>query len=286
MKEINMSKQALSITLETLKSRPIEWWDTFMEDRSVCDSVENPNPEHLQIVTYCLFIVPNADGLKSKLLTYTRPTGGNESRLHGEYSIGIGGHIDSEVTTDLFTLLVNEARREIKEELGYDVPYKNASASMMDAFRTNRIIYNPEDPVSTVHVGIVPVFVITEEVFASFKPKADEVLDLRLVELGEFSNMPDISTLDSPDDFGNIVQGNMIDKEALGKFESWSKAILTADLVNTHTERMQAAMKNMMQSIQEQAAQEAKNEDIAAPAPTLSEGMPAQDEAAQEAATE
>ncbi len=68
-----------------------------------------------QLIPYV--VVERFDG---QVMTY--PRHGSETRLHGLYSIGAGGHVNDgdKIAGDLFATLVSGARREIKEELGFD----------------------------------------------------------------------------------------------------------------------------------------------------------------------
>src|SRR6266436_10124185 len=66
-----------------------------------------------QLIPYVLII---CDG---KILRYRRGRGGQETRLHGLYSVGIGGHI-SEEDNGLFSSALGYhegMRRELKEEV-------------------------------------------------------------------------------------------------------------------------------------------------------------------------
>src|SRR5580700_5965060 len=70
-----------------------------------------------QLIPYVLLIC------RDKILRYRRGKGGQETRLHGLYSVGVGGHI-SEEDNGLFSssqLGYTEAmRRELMEEVAID----------------------------------------------------------------------------------------------------------------------------------------------------------------------
>ena len=83
-------------------------------------------------------------------LTYQRK--GNETRLHGKYSFGFGGHIDS---TDLVELnstddLIKPVRRELLEELGLTA--NNYTLDFKPMF-----IYSEKTNVDKVHIGLIVV---------------------------------------------------------------------------------------------------------------------------------
>src|SRR5579863_6332741 len=73
------------------------------------------NPKYKQLIPYALLI---CDG---KILRYQRGKKGGEKRLHGLYSVGIGGHISEDDKT-LFAsnLYLEGMRRELMEEVDVD----------------------------------------------------------------------------------------------------------------------------------------------------------------------
>lgn len=72
------------------------------------------NPTFQQIIPYVILFNPNT----GKYYTYKRIQGSGETRLHGQLSIGFGGHIDSSDGTNevVFKGLV----RELMEEVEYN----------------------------------------------------------------------------------------------------------------------------------------------------------------------
>ena len=95
-----------------------------------------------QIIPYVL--VKNSDG---KFASYTRH--GNEKRLHGKLSCGIGGHIDETDKADSFDdTLANGMCRELYEELK-DFDRSKVKLSYLG------IINEIESDVGEVHLGLV-----------------------------------------------------------------------------------------------------------------------------------
>ena len=104
-------------------------------------AVENNN-EYKQIIPY--IIVQQNSG---KILCY--PRHGAESRLHGFYSCGIGGHIDFEDMQDTFEKTVIEGlKRELKEELA---GFREDEIQLV----YKGIINENETAVGQVHLGLV-----------------------------------------------------------------------------------------------------------------------------------
>ncbi len=90
---------------------------------------------------------------KDYILTYKRTKNSGEKRLHDFYSIGLGGHIDEGET-------IEEALvRELKEEIGYNVPIENGKLS--DTMLTPiGLLYDNSTPVSSVHLGIIYLYTV------------------------------------------------------------------------------------------------------------------------------
>ena len=109
----------------------------------------------LQIIPYV--IVKNGE----RILAYTRPDAGNEARLHGKMSVGVGGHIDladvmhNNSVVDLKRTLDAAGIREISEEIGVAVQPEDISWT--------GVIYSEDGPVDKVHIGIVGEIQINDE---------------------------------------------------------------------------------------------------------------------------
>ena len=125
-----------------------------------------------QLIPYVLLICDD------KILRYRRGRGGQETRLHGLYSIGIGGHI-SEEDHELFS---NDPyregmRRELIEEVAIDEVKETAVA----------VINDDSTEVGCVHFGVVHITQVAKENVAGrrsgilgpeFIPIVDAVKDL------------------------------------------------------------------------------------------------------------
>jgi predicted NUDIX family phosphoesterase len=105
-----------------------------------------------QLIPYVLIISHD------KILRYRRGRGGQETRLHGLYSVGVGGHI-SEEDHGLFSngFGYQEAmRRELMEEVAIDVVKEAAVA----------VINDDSTEVGCVHLGVVHVVHVADETVA------------------------------------------------------------------------------------------------------------------------
>jgi predicted NUDIX family phosphoesterase len=103
-----------------------------------------------QLIPYALIIC------NDKILRYRRGRGGQETRLHGLYSVGVGGHI-SEEDNGLFSscqLGYHDAmRRELMEEVAIDATKETAVA----------VINDDSTEVGFVHLGVVHIVNVSDE---------------------------------------------------------------------------------------------------------------------------
>ena len=102
-----------------------------------------------QLIPYVLILC------NGKLLRYRRGKGGQETRLHGLYSVGIGGHI-SEEDHGLFSSdrgYQDGMRRELMEEIAVD-DVKDAAVAAINDDSTE---------VGYVHFGVVHVVHVASE---------------------------------------------------------------------------------------------------------------------------
>lgn len=130
-----------------------------------------------QLIPYVLILC------QDKILRYRRGRGGQETRLHGLHSVGVGGHI-SEEDHGLFS---NRAgyqegmRRELMEEVAIEEMKEAAVA----------VINDDSTEVGYVHFGVVHVMHVADEAIVGrrsgivnpeFVPIAEAVKDLSVYE--------------------------------------------------------------------------------------------------------
>ncbi len=126
-----------------------------------------------QLIPYVLILC------EDKILRYRRGKGGQEKRLHGLYSVGVGGHI-SEDDSGLFSEkqgYKDGMRRELKEEVDIQ-PQREAAVAVINDDSTD---------VGSVHFGIVHIVRVSNERIAGrrsgilgpeFIPISEAVKDL------------------------------------------------------------------------------------------------------------
>ena len=156
--------------MEIGKYLPVLTADSQLLYRNRSDA--DQDRRYKQIIPYVLVIC------NDKILRYRRGKGGGETRLHGLYSVGIGGHI-SEEDHQLFSNnrgYQESMRRELMEEVGIDTALAPALAAIND----------DSTEVGYVHFGVVHAVRVPDESVASrrigivgpeFIPMTDAVKD-------------------------------------------------------------------------------------------------------------
>lgn len=100
--------------------------DLVVLDRPACET----DKTYRHFATYV--IIQDAEG---KILTYPRAKGSTEERLHGNWSVGIGGHItvkNCDALDSLESIFSEAIIRELEEELGYEYNEKYTSSMSSD----------------------------------------------------------------------------------------------------------------------------------------------------------
>ena len=135
-------------------------------------SAAEMDTRYKQLIPYVLVIC------NGKILRYRRGKGGGETRLHGLYSVGIGGHISDEDSSLFSNVGYSDGmRREIMEEVAVEEVNESTVA----------VINDDSTEVGQVHFGVVHVMHVAKEdvvghrsgiVAPEFVPIADAVKNL------------------------------------------------------------------------------------------------------------
>lgn len=174
---------------------------TQLADRAYCET----DVSLLQLLPYIVLEAPDAS-----LFTYTRGGAGEEARLHGNYSVGVGGHVDNNVLgpdeefdelrfSNLLDLLIDEADREIEEEIGFSCDTKKLVFSHFIADGTNSV--------GQVHLGLLCHYKLDDTEYHQVKKM---ILEDNVIVSGRFSHL-----------------GTLCDKQTFERLENWSKAVVT-----------------------------------------------------------
>lgn len=156
------------------------------------------DPLHRQILPYLILRKKDDSGL-IRYVTYRRGSGVGEARLAGNVSIGFGGHIDAldvsfsdSSVFDLMDTIIYASLRELGEEVhavlqgdivltedDKDAMFIQAAATHDETY----ILLDNSNDVGSVHVGIVFVFDIPDNVVIS--SAEEELEELKLLTLDE-----------------------------------------------------------------------------------------------------
>lgn len=145
------------------------------------DMEEDPN--YKQLISYCLLENEN-----NQLLVYERLTGGGEDRLHGQSSIGVGGHMNDIVGADTINeVLRTNAQRELEEEVGL-APEKSQNLQYIG------FINDDTNEVGEVHLGVVFKIKVNSN---DVEVQETDTLKIKWVEQGSIDNYDDFETWSS-----------------------------------------------------------------------------------------
>ena len=138
------------------------------------------DPEFKQLISYCL--LENQSG---EILVYERLSGGGEERLHGQSSIGVGGHMNDVVGADSINevLRVN-AQRELEEEVG--LPTEDSQNMEYLGF-----INDDNNEVGKVHMGVVFKITVSSN---DVESKETDTLRIKWIEKGKIESYDDFET--------------------------------------------------------------------------------------------
>lgn len=121
---------------------------TTLRDRADCET----DPTALQLLPYV--VITRED--TGQIFVYSRGKGGAEERLHGNLSLGVGGHVDTDVPSEanvdsgLFNHLIQSAMRELEEEVGYAIADSDGFPLWED-----ELVYDDTNAVGQVHLGLL-----------------------------------------------------------------------------------------------------------------------------------
>jgi predicted NUDIX family phosphoesterase len=195
IQNIREAKESHLFIDQTVLDNVLSQTDLTMEDRE--DNGDNlgceKNPAFLQLIPYVLAI-----NQLHQVFSYSRGGSGEEARLHGKMSVGLGGHVDSPVPEG-WTLKMHlqaEAARELQEEVGLVVDPSE--------IQIKGVLVNATTPVDVVHIGLLCVY----------RMQGDKTVDQAGHEVGV------------------IDKGRFLSREALkengeyDRMENWSKMAL------------------------------------------------------------
>lgn len=142
------------------------------------------NPFFLQLIPYVILLS------EDNIFLYRRGSIGSESRLHGQYSIGLGGHVNSEddPSGEPFYAFLNGAARELQEEVGLTVDLETLRGSAIG------LVNDELTDVSKVHLGVVLIIKVSAAMAKDILSKCENtMLEPQWIPLYELEN-PQLAT--------------------------------------------------------------------------------------------
>lgn len=159
------------------KDDPISVCKPFVMSRDLCET----NPEWLQILPYItLYSEKN-----KKVFVYERGLKGNESRLHAQLSLGVGGHIE-EQNSDPVVPIINTILAELEEEVDFPITDKFTNYVTNNMIMNNySLFYTDLRPVDKVHLALSHFINVDPFVKKEFRLEEGKVLNGRWVDIAE-----------------------------------------------------------------------------------------------------
>ncbi|MGX9976442.1 NUDIX domain-containing protein [Staphylococcus gallinarum] len=138
------------------------------------------DPTYKQLISYCIL-----ENERDEILVYERLSGGGEARLHGQSSIGVGGHMnDFKGADSINEVLRVNAQRELEEEVGL-------SAQKSQNLAYIGFINDDTNEVGEVHMGVVfKINVNSSDVEA----KETDTLRIKWMDQAKIDNYDDFET--------------------------------------------------------------------------------------------
>lgn len=167
------------------------------------DEVET-DPTFVQFLPYLVVIDSSSD----TILGYNRPSKNAEARLAGNFSVGIGGHVDIDDWCAIpESTLKRCMERELNEELGCQIyeyvrvePNAGGDCELVDGAGSVHklgsyltpayLIYDQSNPVGQVHLGIVYVLDVADLNAGMFTADDNELVNLRVMDTSLAFNTP------------------------------------------------------------------------------------------------
>lgn len=134
----------------------------------------------LQLIPYCLLTTTSPDG-HTRVFAYDRSKTSSEDRLHGNISIGLGGHINQDDADGGSHPYLSGMHRELEEEVHISMGPNSQKVA--------GLIYDDSTDVGRVHLGIVHVFDIGS---AKVEPREQDIENPRMLNIPQLHKRIDL----------------------------------------------------------------------------------------------
>ncbi|PNZ58513.1 DNA mismatch repair protein MutT [Staphylococcus casei] len=141
------------------------------------------DPTYKQLISYCIL-----ENEHDEILVYERLSGGGESRLHGQSSIGVGGHMNDVLGAESINEVLRiNAQRELEEEVGLP-DHKSQNLAYIG------FINDDTNEVGEVHLGVVFKIKVSS---IDVEAKETDTLRIKWVDQSKIDNYDEFETWSS-----------------------------------------------------------------------------------------
>lgn len=141
------------------------------------------DPTYKQLISYCIL-----ENEHDEILVYERLSGGGESRLHGQSSIGVGGHMNDVLGSESINEVLRiNAQRELEEEVGLP-DHKSQNLAYIG------FINDDTNEVGEVHLGVVFKIKVSS---IDVEAKETDTLRIKWVDQSKIDNYDEFETWSS-----------------------------------------------------------------------------------------
>lgn len=141
------------------------------------------DPTYKQLISYCIL-----ENEHDEILVYERLSGGGESRLHGQSSIGVGGHMNDVLGAESINEVLRiNAQRELEEEVGLP-DHKSQNLGYIG------FINDDTNEVGEVHLGVVFKIKVSS---IDVEAKETDTLRIKWVDQSKIDNYDEFETWSS-----------------------------------------------------------------------------------------
>lgn len=141
------------------------------------------DPTYKQLISYCIL-----ENEHDEILVYERLSGGGESRLHGQSSIGVGGHMNDVLGAEFINEVLRiNAQRELEEEVGLP-DHKSQNLAYIG------FINDDTNEVGEVHLGVVFKIKVSS---IDVEAKETDTLRIKWVDQSKIDNYDEFETWSS-----------------------------------------------------------------------------------------
>ncbi|PTI44198.1 DNA mismatch repair protein MutT [Staphylococcus succinus] len=179
----NNEKKQFNGFLDKNSAKGQEVFDTLSKYEIKRRGDMEEDPTYKQLISYCIL-----ENEHDEILVYERLSGGGESRLHGQSSIGVGGHMNDVLGAESINEVLRiNAQRELEEEVGLP-DHKSQNLAYIG------FINDDTNEVGEVHLGVVFKIKVSS---IDVEAKETDTLRIKWVDQSKIDNYDEFETWSS-----------------------------------------------------------------------------------------